>query len=75
MKSLKRTDIFTPNNTHWEYEDGEPYLVYEGSLEELAEETKIPEDELYELLGEYEDLSRDLIDTERAISEAKRGEY
>lgn len=68
-------EIFTPDNTHWEYEDGEANLVYEGSMAELAEETNLDEDTLYQLLGEYEDASRDLIETEREIDEARKGAY
>lgn len=69
-------DIFTPDNTRWETEeDGSQHLVYAGDLEELAEETGKTEDELYELLGEYEDESRDLIETESEIEEARKGRY
>lgn len=75
MAHEEMEDIFTPDNTHWEYDEGESYLVYDGSIEELAKETHISEDELYDLLGEYEEMSRDLIETEREIAEARRGQY
>lgn len=73
-------DIFTPNNTEWqtetnEYGITEKHLVYTGDMEELAEETGKSEDELYELLGEYEDASLDLIETQREIEEARKGQY
>ena len=69
-------NIFTSDNTRWEVEDnGEKYLVYTGDMEELAEETGKSEDELYELLGEYEDESLDLIETQREIDEARKGQY
>lgn len=69
-------DIFTPDNTRWETEeDGSRYLVYIGDMEELAEETGKSEDELYELLGEYEDESKDLIETQLEIEEARKGQY
>lgn len=69
------SEIFTSDNTRWEYENGESYLVYDGSLEELSEETGKSMDELYDLLGEFEDASRDLVDTIAEIREAERGEY
>lgn len=69
-------DIFTPDNTEWQTEeDGSQYLAYIGDMEELAEETGKNEDELYELLGEYGDESRDLIESQREINEAKKGQY
>lgn len=73
-------DIFTPNNTEWqtetnEYGIQESHLVYTGDMEELAEETGKTEDELYELLGEYEDESLDLIETQREIDEVRKGQY
>lgn len=69
-------DIFTPDNTEWQTEtDGSSYLIYTGDMEELAEETGKTEDELYELLGEYEDESRDLIEVQRDIDEARKGQY
>lgn len=76
MKTINDKDeIFTSDNTRWEYEDGKSYLVYDGSLEELSEETGKSMDELYDLLGEFEDASRDLVDTIAEIREAERGEY
>lgn len=76
MKTINDKDeIFTSDNTRWEYENGEPYLVYDGSLEELSEETGKSMDELYDLLGEFEDASKDLIDTINEIREAEKGEY
>lgn len=68
-------DIFTPDNTRWETEDGRKYLVYDGDMEELAEETGKTEDELYELLGEYEDESNNLIEYQRETNEARKGQY
>ena len=68
-------EIFTPDNTVWEFEDGHSYLVYDGSLEELSKETGKTEDELVELLGEYEDQSRDLHDQLMEIEDAKKGNY
>lgn len=63
MAKIKQEEIFTEDNTRWEVgidENGnrDSYLVYTGDMEELAEETGKTEDELYELLGEYEDISR-----------------
>lgn len=73
-------DIFTPNNTRWEVEEdnyGHTYkhLVYVGSMEELAEETNIDEDMLYEMLGQYEDDSLDLIEYQRQVEHDRRGQY
>ena len=73
-------DIFTPDNTEWEtdiddYGHVEKHLVYVGDMEELAEETGKSEEELYELLGEYEQESRDLIEYQREVREASKGEY
>lgn len=73
-------EIFTPDNTEWqtetnEYGVTESHLVYTGDMEELAEETGMSEDELYELLGEYEDSSLDLIESQREIDEARKGQY
>lgn len=68
-------DIFNDKNTTWEYDNDERHLVYVGSMEELAEETGLSEDKLYEMLGEYEDESLDLIETQKEIDEARRGEY
>ena len=79
-KEIKMKDIFTPDNTMWvvsEDENGNRSedLVYVGDMEELVEETGKTEDELYELLSEYEKESRDLIDTQREIDEAREGRY
>lgn len=73
-------NIFTPDNTKWEinydeYGHIEKNLVYTGDMTELAEETGKTEDELYKLLGEYEDESRDLIETQRETDEARKGLY
>ncbi len=73
-------DIFTPDNTEWElsydeYGRIERNLVYTGDMAELAEETGISEDELYEMLGNYEDDSKDLIESQREIDEARKGQY
>ena len=69
---MKPEELFTPENTMWETDvDDEgntsKYLVYVGSLEELAEENNISVDKVYELLGEYEDMSLDLIEYEEEI--------
>lgn len=64
-------DIFNEHNTRWENDN----LVYVGSMEDLSNETGIDEDDLYEMLGEYEDESRDLIETIREIEEARKGQY
>ena len=79
-KEIKMKDIFTPDNTMWvvsEDENGNRSedLVYVGDMEELVEETGKTEDELYELLSEYEKESRDLIDTQREIDKAREGRY
>ena len=69
-------DIFTSDNTEWVTEEhGDQHLVYTGDIEELAEETGKSEDELYDLLADYEDASRDLIETQREIDEARKGQY
>lgn len=68
-------NIFTPDNTSWEEESGNRYLVYTGDMSELAIELGKTEDELYELLSEYEEESKDLIATQREIEEARRGRY
>lgn len=77
---MKSDEIFTPDNTEWqtetnEYGVTESHLVYTGDMEELVEETGKSEDELYELLGEYEDSSLDLIESQREIDEARKGQY
>ena len=69
---MKPEKLFTPENTMWETDvDDEgntsKYLVYVGSLEELAKENNISVDKAYELLGEYEDMSLDLIEYEEEI--------
>lgn len=69
------TEIFNSDNTHWEYEDGRSYLVYDGSLEDLEQETHIPYDDLVNLLGEYEDESRSLQADLEEIELARRGDY
>ena len=63
MKKLECTDIFTPNNTEWRNDwDDEGHtwmsLEYTGDVEEACEEYNISEDEFYELLNEYEELSK-----------------
>lgn len=73
-------DIFTPENTKWEIDEDEnghisQHLVYDGSMEELAKETGKTENELYELLGEYEDDSRDLIEYQRQVEYDRKGQY
>lgn len=68
-------DIFTPDNTHWEYEEGRSYLMYDGELDELAKETNKTEDELLDLLKDYEDSSRDLQADLQEIEMARRGDY
>ena len=69
---MKTEELFTPENTMWETDvDDEgntsKHLVYVGSLEELAKENNISVDKAYELLGEYEDMSLDLIEYEEEI--------
>lgn len=73
-------DIFTPDNTRWEVDEDEyghrsEHLEYVGDWDELVEETGKSEEELEELLQEYEADSRDLIETLREIDEARRGHY
>ena len=68
-------DIFTPDNTHWEYEDGHSTLVYEGSFDELSEETGIEVDTLRTKLKNYEDESRELQSDLDEIEKARRGDY
>lgn len=61
-------EVFDENNTHWEW-DGDDYrIIYEGDIEELADETHYTEDELYEALGNYEDECRDTLETEEQIA-------
>ena len=69
---MKTEELFTPENTMWKTDvDDEgntsKHLVYVGSLEELAKENNISVDKAYELLGEYEDMSLDLIEYEEEI--------
>lgn len=66
-------DIFNPENTQWETDYGEMNLVYKGDMEELSKETGIDEDKLYELLGEYEDYSKEEIEYQQEIRESMRG--
>lgn len=69
-------DIFTPDNTEWvteEYED--PYLTYTGDIKELSLETGKTEEELYALLADYEEASEGLIEAQREIDEARKGQY
>lgn len=69
-------DIFTPDNTEWKTDEhGGKYLVYTGDMEELAEETGKTEEELCDLLLEYDSNSLDLIETQREINEARKGQY
>lgn len=73
-------DIFTPDNTEWDYDLDEggayaDYLKYTGSMEELAEETGLTVSELEDLLHDYELASRDLIEEEEEIREARTGQY
>ena len=72
--------IFTAKNTKWEIDIDEKgnrseYLIYTGDMRELVEQTGKTEDELYKLLGEYEEESRDSIETKREIDEARKGQY
>lgn len=71
----KLNEIFTPDNTEWEDDCGEQHLVYKGCLDDLADETGYTEDQLYQALGDYEDDSRDLIEHQREIEEARKGQY
>ena len=69
---MKPEELFNKDNTVWETDiDSEgnvsKHLVYVGSLEELAKENNISVDKIYELLGEYEDMSLDLIEYEEEI--------
>lgn len=69
---MKPEELFNKDNTVWETDvDDEgntsKNLVYVGSLEELAKENNISVDKAYELLGEYEDMSLDLIEYEEEI--------
>ena len=69
---MKPEELFNKDNTVWETDiDSEgnvsKHLVYVGSLEELAKENNISVDKAYELLGEYEDMSLDLIEYEEEI--------
>ena len=71
-KAMKPEELFNKDNTVWETDvDDEgntsKNLVYVGSLEELAKENNISVDKAYELLGEYEDMSLDLIEYEEEI--------
>lgn len=75
QQERSKVDIFTPDNTHWEWDAGEANLVYDGSIAELAKETHKTEDELYALLGEYEDESRNLQADIEEIEMARRGDY
>ena len=69
-------DIFTTNNTEWVTENyGDQHLVYTGDMEELSVETGRTEEELYDLLADYEDASKDLIEVQREIEEARKGQY
>ena len=69
---MKPEELFNKDNTVWETDiddlgHASKHLVYVGSLEELAEENNISVDKAYELLGEYEDMSIDLIEYEEEI--------
>lgn len=69
---MKSEELFNKDNTVWETDvDDEgntsKHLVYVGSLEDLAKENNISVDKVYELLGEYEDMSLDLIEYEEEI--------
>lgn len=67
---------FTPDNTEWlPDEAGNAHLCYVGDVDDLSVETGISVPDLYEMLDEYEKESRDLIDTQREINEAKKGQY
>lgn len=69
-------DVFTPDNTEWVTEEyGDQHLVYTGDMDELSIETGKTVDELYDLLAEYEDASKDFIETQREIDEARKGQY
>lgn len=77
---MKATDIFTPDNTEWcDYLDDDGHqehsLEYNGDIAELALETGLSIDRLYDLLSEYERLSLDLIESERERDEARLGQY
>lgn len=68
-------ELFDDQNTHWEYEDGESYLVYDGDIKELAKEQGFSEDFVYDLFYEYEKRSRELVEEQREINNARKGEY
>lgn len=60
---IKCTDIFTPDNTEWvnDWDDeGHTWMSLEftGDVEEECEEYGITEDEFYDLLADYEALSK-----------------
>ena len=63
--------LFNGDNTHWE--DG--YLVYDGEFEELAREVGADKFAVYDAFCEYEQDSKDLIEHQAEIDDARRGEY
>lgn len=70
---LEKYDEETFNDRNCHYEDD--HLVYDGSLEELADELGVDYDELYDKFSEYEDDLKEQSDYIQEINEAKKGEY
>lgn len=65
-------EVFHEDNTHWEWDGDDYHIIYEGDMEELADETRYSEDALYEALGDYEDECRDTMKLEEQIAEDYR---
>ena len=68
--------IFTQDNTEWVTDEhGVKHLEYTGDIDELSEKTGRTEEDLLDLLLRYEEESKDAIETQREIDEARKGEY
>ena len=69
-------NVFTADNTEWAMDDhGNKHLYYTGDINDLSDETGEPVYKLLKMLSDYEEESKDMIDTQREIDEAKKGQY
>lgn len=65
-------EIFNENNTRWEREGDEEFLVYTFDKEEFCEENGISSEEFDKAFDEYCDLSREASEDAREFSESRR---
>lgn len=67
--------LFDENNTYWEGDEGHTYLVFRGSLEELAKKEGVSLSAIYDAFCEYEKDSREAAEDYAEFLDAKKGQY